>query len=142
VSYTVTPNYAYPNGSAPTLTGYTVTNVVEVTLTDLGSVGKVIDTAIGAGANNVQRLTFGLKDDSSVRQQALRLATQQATSDANAIASGLNVHTGGVLSAAEETTSTPTPVYAVLSAAAPSTPVQPSNLVIEATVTIEVQISQ
>lgn len=141
LGYSVNPNYSSGVGGPPTLTGYTVTNSLEATLTDLSAVGKVIDTAVGAGANNVQRLDFSLKDDSSVRQQALRTASQQALSHANAIASGLNVHTGSVLSASEGTSSTPLPVYA-LAAGVSSTPIQPGNLVIQATVTLEVQISQ
>lgn len=142
LNYSISPNYAPSNGGPPTLTGYTVTNSVEVTLSDVTSVGKVIDTAVGAGANSVQQLNFTLKDDSSVRQQALRLASQQAMSDANAIASGLNVRLGAVLSAVEGTTSTPVPLYAAVSAVAPTTPIQPGSLTIQATVTLDVQISQ
>jgi len=142
ISYSVNPNYTYPTGSPPNLVSYTVTNVLEVTIGDLTMVGKVVDTAVTAGANSVQRLTFTLKDDSSVRQQALRLAAQQAMSDANAIASGLSVHTGAVLSAIEGSTATPIPVMGALAAAPSSTPIQPSNLVIQATVTLDLQIAQ
>jgi uncharacterized protein YggE len=82
-----------------------------------------------------------LKHDSAARQQALRLAAQKAMSDANAIASGLNVHTGAVLSATEGTNVTPVARFAV-SAAITQTPIQPNDVSIQATVTVDVQIAQ
>ena len=61
-SYSVRPNFQYPKpGASPTITGYTATNVVEVTLDDLVQVSKVIDTATQSGANVVQKLQYRLK---------------------------------------------------------------------------------
>ncbi|MEO7142431.1 MAG: SIMPL domain-containing protein [Bryobacteraceae bacterium] len=142
ISYSVNPNYNYPPNGPQTLLGYTVTNVVEVTVSDLTSVGKVVDTAVQAGANNVQRLQFTLKDDTSARQQALRLASMQAQANAGVIANGLGVHTGAVLAAIEGAAYTPMPVVGVLASGATATPVQPGNLTIQATVTLDLQVTQ
>src|SRR6266851_7838752 len=44
--YSLSPNYNYPGGGGtPVLTGYTASNTVEVTATDLTIAGKIIDTA-------------------------------------------------------------------------------------------------
>lgn len=143
ISYSLTPNYNSPrDGSPPMLIGYTATNIVEVTTGDLSAVGKIIDTAIQAGANRVQGLQFGLKDDQPVRGQALRLATIQAKAHADAMASGLGVRTGAVLSVEEGIPFRVQPVdirtAAVVSA---STPVEAGLLDIRATVTLEVEIA-
>src|SRR5689334_10681330 len=95
INYSLTPNYVYPrDGGIPTLTGYTASNTVVVTTGDLGNVGRVIDTGIQAGANQVSGLQFGLKDDQPARTQALKLATAQAKVRADAMAAGAGMHTG------------------------------------------------
>jgi uncharacterized protein YggE len=101
-SYSVRPNYQSPKpGVAPTIAAYTATSIVEVTLNDLALVGKVIDAALQAGANNVQKVEFGLKNPQEVRSQALRQAAAQAKASVEAIAAGLGVHVIRVLSAEE-----------------------------------------
>src|SRR5271165_2258690 len=83
ISYSVGPNYQYPrDGGKPTITGYTATNTVEVTTDDLGEVGKLIDAATASGANQIQRLQFGLQDEKPARAQALRAAAREARANA------------------------------------------------------------
>jgi uncharacterized protein len=74
---------------------------VAVTFNDLAQVGKVVDTVLQSGANNIQRLEFGLKNPQSARSQALREAAAQAKASVEAIAAGLGVHVLRVLSAEE-----------------------------------------
>jgi uncharacterized protein len=101
----------------------------------------VIDTATQAGANSIQSLQFGLKDDQPARKQALQAASQQAKAHADAIAAGVGAHTGAVLAVEEGGSSNITPV---LGAATPSatTPVQPGAVVVTATVTLDVELIQ
>jgi uncharacterized protein YggE len=103
-TYSVRPNYQYPKpGAQPTITGYTATNLVEVTLDDLAQVSNVIDTATQSGANVIQKLQYQLKNAGAVRAQALRQAAEQAKISAEAIASGLGLKVVRVLSAEEAT---------------------------------------
>jgi uncharacterized protein YggE len=144
LAYSLSPNYRYPQGGGePTLTGYTASNIVEVTTNRLTLVGRIIDTAVQAGATNVQSLRFGLKDDQSVRAEALKLASQQARRQADAIASGLGVRITGVLSAEEGSTVRPF-VTEMRAAAAPAaaTPIEQGNVQVVATVTLQVEIGQ
>lgn len=142
VSYSLTPNYNYPpGGGSPTLLGYTATNIVEVTSTDLANIGKVIDAGTQAGASTVQSLQFTLKDDQPARAQALKLATQQAKVHADAIAAGVGGRTGAVLAAQEGGSVNITPV-GTAATAAPTTPVLPGPVSVRANVTLEVELIQ
>ena len=142
VSYYLSSVYNNPPpGQSATIIGYMVTNTVEVTLTDLSQVGKVIDAAIQSGANRVQGISFDLQDRNPVIAQALKSAAGRARAQADAIASGLNVHTGAVLRANEGVnTATPMPLGAA-AAAAPTTPIETGLVVVQASVTLEVAIT-
>jgi len=142
VSYYLSPVYNNPPpGQSATIIGYMVTNTVEVTLTDLSQVGKLIDTAIQSGATRVQGISFDLQDRNQVIAQALKSAASRARAQADAIASGLNVHTGAVLHASEGVnTATPMPLGAA-AAAAPMTPIETGLVVVQASVTLEVTIT-
>lgn len=142
ISYSLTPNYITPPGGGPaTLQGYTVTNIVEVSTDNLASsmIGAIIDAAIAAGANRVQSVQFLLKNDQPVRAEALRMAAAQARSQVEAIASGLGVKPGAVLSAEEGSNYNIQPLNA--SAAGTATPIQPGLIEVRATVTLELEIS-
>lgn len=92
INYSVRPNYQAPKpGSVSAISGFVATNVVEVTLNDLAELGKVIDAVLQSGANNIQRLEFGLKNPQAVRSQALHDAAAHAKANAQAIAAGSGV---------------------------------------------------
>jgi len=141
LNYSLSPNYTYPPNGQPVLTGFTANNTVEVTVSDLTLPGKVIDTAVQAGANRVQGLSFSIKDDQPLRSQALRAAALQARAHADSIALGLGVHVGAVISAAEGV-GIRVLTGSLGAAAAPQapTPVQPGTVDITATVTLEVEL--
>jgi uncharacterized protein len=140
VSYSMSPNYNYPaGGGTPTLVGYTVSNTVRVTTSDLSITGKIIDTGVQAGANQVSGLQFGLKDDQPVRAQALRLATAQAKAHADAMAAGAGLHSGGFRSI-EEGIAVQSGTFPTAGATATTTPIVTGLVDIEATVTIEVDL--
>jgi uncharacterized protein YggE len=142
ISYSVSPVYNNPPpGQSPTIIGYMVTNIVEATLTDLTQVGKVIDTAIQSGANRVQGISFGLQDRTAPVAQALKLAASRARSQADAIASGLNLHTGSVLRASEGVNLTSNPTMLAPTAGVATTPIETGMVVVQASVTIEVAIT-
>jgi uncharacterized protein YggE len=145
ISYSLTPNYRYPQGGGePTITGYTATNVVRVTLDDLTKVGSVIDTATQAGANRIQSLQFTVKDEQAVQTQALREAARKARQKADAMASALGVRVVRILNVSESGQ----PVFPYRDVAyakaetASVTPIEPGTIEVRATVTITVEIAQ
>ena len=145
VSFNVSPLQRYPqNGGVPEIIGYTATNQFRVVIADTSAAGRVIDTATAAGANLVGGISFGVNDPTPLRQQALRLATQQARANAEAIATGMSARLGSVISAAES--SVVTPLGGDLRAGAPAasvtTPIEAGTLEIRANVTLEMELLQ
>ncbi|HWP24338.1 MAG TPA: SIMPL domain-containing protein, partial [Candidatus Binatia bacterium] len=99
--YSLTPNYRYPReGGKPEITGYTATNVVRVRTANLDHVGKLIDAAMQAGANRVNRLVFTVQDEQGAQLQALRIASTKARAKAEAIAGALGLQIARVISVA------------------------------------------
>jgi uncharacterized protein len=147
VSYTLNPDYQYhPNGEPPTLTGYSASNIIEVTLDDLNRIGAVLDAATRAGANQVQGIRFTLRDEDAARAQALREAAVRARAEAEVLAQALNLRIERVLHV-EENSQGFSPIYrpmakaAALSAAAAATPVEAGTLDVSANITLTVEVS-
>ena len=145
VSYTLNPNYRYPKGGGePTLEGYSASNMVQVTLDDLGKIGPVIDAASAAGANQVHSIQFTLHDQDAVRAQALREAALRARADADVLASALGLKVVRVLTVEENSPRVmPIPMYrreVAMSAGAAATPVEAGTLDLSADVTLSVEV--
>ena len=143
ISYTVTPQYKYPKeGGERSITGYTATNIVRVTIDDLTQAGKAIDAATQAGANRIQSLRFTLKDERTVQGQALREAALDARKKADALAAALDLRITRVLSV-NESSPVVRPVRSVAFARedAASTPIEPGTIEIRATVDLTVEVT-
>lgn len=83
--------------------GYILTHTLKVTTDDIEKVGKLVDTAVSAGANQVQRISFGLskKKEKEVRDEALKRAGEVAKDKAESVASSLNIRLGKIKSVQE-----------------------------------------
>jgi uncharacterized protein YggE len=143
-SYSLTPMYHYPKeGGAPTITGFSATNVIQVKTNELTQVGKIIDTAAQSSANRIQGLQFTLKDEQAAYTQALREAVARAKAKAEAIASALGLKIVRVLRA-EEGGPAARPVYAegmrARAATQVQTPVEPGTIDVRAMVTLTVEV--
>ena len=143
VNYSLNPNYTYPrDGGTPTLAGFTATNSIEATVTDLTMIGRVIDTAIAAGATRIDGIRLMLKDEEPSRNQALRQAGLKAKARAEAIAAGLGAKLGALLSAQESASVVPVPIIAGGAAQTVTTPIQPGTLEIRGDVTVQYELLQ
>jgi uncharacterized protein YggE len=142
VSYALYPDYQYPpQGGAPKLVGYTATNLVRVTEDDLTNIGTVLDTATRAGANRIESIRFALKDESTIKSQALRNATLDARQKANTVANTLGLQIARVYSV-EEVSRARRPFFelALAKEAAPTTPILPGMVETSATVALTVEV--
>jgi uncharacterized protein YggE len=130
---------------APRIVAYNATNSVSVRLEDLSLVGAVIDAGLKAGANQLDGVQFGLKNDLPSREQALKEAVQEARSKAQVMAEALRVNLAEVLEATEGGVSifpqSEQGGFAARLAAAPETPVAPGQIQVQANVTIRYRIS-
>ena len=141
-NYSLAPQYDYTNGHAARLTGYDANNTVLVTVDDLPLLGKIIDSATTSGANSITGISFTLKDDTGVREQALRQAAIKARSNAETIARALNVQVVGILQA-EPNDATVGPIMRPMMMAmrkAEPTPIETGNLEVHATVTVTLEV--
>jgi uncharacterized protein YggE len=119
VQYSVSPNY---NWETRTVTGYRVTNMIQIEVDDIDDidlVGSVIDAAAEAGANSIQGISFGLSDEvaDSLAEEAYVQALQNAQGKANLIAETLELEITGVLSVSESVYYPYTPYRSVAEAA-------------------------
>lgn len=64
--------------------GFRGSQLIEVTISDLGDLAEILDAALAAGASSVQRVTFAIKDEAAVRKQAIDRAIKDARARAEA----------------------------------------------------------
>ncbi|MGE5219732.1 MAG: SIMPL domain-containing protein [Chloroflexota bacterium] len=144
--YSLTPNYRYPQGGKPEIVGYTASNTVRIKTTTLDLVGRLIDNAMQAGANNVNRLVFTLKDEQAAQLQALRAASTKAKTKADAIATALGLKIIRIVTVNEGERMVQ-PIYrqalAARAEAAPApTPVEPGTVEVRSTVSMTVEVGE
>jgi uncharacterized protein YggE len=146
--YTLAPQFRYPQGGKPEIVGYLVQNSIRVKTKKLDAVGKLIDAAMRAGANNVNRMLFTLQDEESVRLEALRKAARQAKAKAEGIAAALGLKVVRIAAVAEGDRSAqplyrPVPLAraGAMAASAP-TPVEPGTVEVRASVTLTAEVAE
>jgi uncharacterized protein YggE len=145
--YNLFPEYVPPpsgNGE-PVLRGYRAVNVVTVRTDRTREVGTLIDAALAAGANRANGVRFGMKNADVVHTQALQDAIRRARAEAETIAAGLGVRLGPVLDASTSVESPRTYEVAQQRMATmdkASTPVEPGEQTVTATVSLVYQIAR
>jgi uncharacterized protein len=144
--YSLQPQYANrrPGSDAPPeIAGYVAFNQVRVESRDLTKVGDLIDAAIAAGANRTDALSFNLENRAPHLREALKKAGAEARAQAESIAEALGVKLGEVLNASTAGVSMPVPMYKermMAMAADVSTPVEPGEVEVNATLTVTYRI--
>jgi uncharacterized protein YggE len=129
----LTPIYATPSGWQPHINGYQGSYTATLTLDDFSLVGRVIDASVEAGANNLWGISFGLRDPSKVRKDALTLAVRDAREKAEVIAQAAGLHLRGIDRIVEGGVTVPT-IRGGMNAAPTQTPIEPGTLTIVAQV--------
>jgi uncharacterized protein YggE len=133
---------------APRITGYQANNTVTVRVNDLTKVGPAIDAGLGAGANTLDGVEFGLRNDEAARAQALADAARAARAKAETLAKALGLRLGEILEVAEGGVSISPPPYprlarmAMAESSMDSTPVSAGQVGVTASVTIRYRIAQ
>jgi hypothetical protein len=118
---------------------YSVDNTVYVTLRDLSKLGAILNTAVGAGANNINGITFDVADKTAAQAQARQKAMATASSLANELAQTAGLKLGEIQTITYSDYS-PSPYYGMGGggATAPnaSVPIQPGQTQISVSVTV------
>ncbi|MBN9554673.1 MAG: SIMPL domain-containing protein [Alphaproteobacteria bacterium] len=112
-NFSISPQYANGNGEAPRITGYQANNQVEVRLEDVKKVGTVLDALVSAGANQMNGLSFSIRDDAALLAKARSAAVEEARLKAETFAKAAGVSLGAILSISESGGGMPPrPMYA------------------------------
>ncbi|CAD5909491.1 hypothetical protein NO108_00030 [Planktothrix rubescens] len=136
------PTYSYANDQQR-LTGYSATNTVSFRL-NTEKVGSLLDDAVKAGATRIDGISFVASDPeiNAAQQQALKLATKEAESQANAVLSALNLTSREIIGIQVNNASAPVPMPVMYRtntvAAAPATPVVGGEQEVRASVTLQI----
>jgi uncharacterized protein YggE len=116
-----------------TIVGYAASNSVTVR-TALASAGKIVDAAVGAGANGVSGPSLDVSDQTALYRDALHKAVDNAKLKAQALADATGLSLGAVQSVTEGGSATPFPTADKMSAV--GAPIEAGTQQIQATVTI------
>lgn len=89
-SYSISPKRTWDELRRESIiTGYTVSNVVSVTVNDISGIGEIIDGVVAVGGNQINGINFGIEDESTYYNQALELAVKDAKEKAVAMGKGV-----------------------------------------------------
>lgn len=130
------PVYDYQS-SIQRITGYQVSNIINVHVRDLAKLADVIDESVAAGATTVNGVTFDVSDRANAERQAREAAVRDARAHADTLAAAAGVTIIGVFSISESGMVTPWPYPMGREFAADmSTPVLPGTSDITLSVSI------
>lgn len=157
-SLSLQPQYYYPQRErvpsattrpaepqAPRIIGYEARNSVQVRVRKLGEMGKVIDTLVAAGANQVDGPNFMLENQDAALDEARAEAVKKARARAELYARAAGLRVGRILSISEGGAYYPQPVMmreaiAVTASNAPPpppSPVAPGELQLGVTLSVQ-----
>lgn len=102
-NFSVFPQQVYEQGQPPRITGYQASNSVTVTKrgSEVADAGRLLQAAIGAGANQSSGLNFEVSDLSRGRDLGLRAAFDDARAKASLLAQAAGRTLGRALSISE-----------------------------------------
>jgi uncharacterized protein YggE len=126
-------------GGEAQVSGYRASHTITVTINDLTKVGPAIDAGVEAGANVVHGISFGLRDTSGPRREALAIAVKEAREKADAIAQAAGLRIRGIEQIVESgvgVTRFEAPPPAIVPGPRTATPIEPGVVTVTGTVTV------
>ena len=135
-SFRIDPRYTRAKEGQPSvISGYRVTNQVEIVVCDLDRLGEVLDQLVTLGANQTAGLTFEVSEEESLRDAARKEALANALRRAKLYAAAAGAEIGEVLRISETAVGGgPRPVAMTMRAEA--VPIERGTEMLQANVTI------
>lgn len=144
--FSVNPEYRQPNPrnqdeqySPPKISGYRVSNTVNIRVRNLKNLGTVLDQVVTAGANQINGISFGVAEPEPLLDEARKNATQDAKRKAQIYANAAGIKLGRVLFISESSSHFPGPVpMATMSRgfAGATVPISPGEQELSTTVSV------
>lgn len=141
-NYSINPNYDYSRGGQ-NITGYTVTQSLDINITPIDVANKAIDVATADGANLVGGINFTFNDktkkdlEDRARTEAVKMAKEKAQSLANAT----GIKLGKIVDIQESSDFNPRPIMMAQSFGAGKTAADTSLQPGENSITINITLS-
>lgn len=142
------PAYDYNasySGSTPPLVGFVATQMLDVRVRDLASLGTLLDAVVTDGANRLNGVSFDVDDPEAALDEARRAAVADAADRAALYAEATGLGLGPIVSISEGGgVVQPFPLFAARDAAegAMAVPVAPGEVNLSAFVTITYAIQE
>ena len=145
-SLNLNPQYTYGNNVPPTLNGYQASDQITVRVDDLSRTGPVIDQVVKAGINQIDSVTFGLKDNNAALDQARQSAVATLAQRAGLYAAATGLRVSRLVSIEEgqhENVVPPRPMFAMAKVAADrATPISEGELHLSVTVSATYELAK
>ena len=113
-NFSLSPQYQEykPGTTGPQrIVGYEVSNTVNVTVEDFSKTGAVLDALVSSGSNQIDNISFSIRDTSALLKQARAAAVKDAIDRAQTYAKAAGVTLGRILSIQESSNYQPRPMY-------------------------------
>lgn len=131
-NYNIRANYDYINGRQ-IFRGYEVTNNLEILISNINTVGEIIDTAVKNGANSLGGIIFIISDQTKYYYEALKSAVEDAQNKARIIANELNVNLNIIpIQISEQSEANNAPLVMTFKSTSNNTPIEAGENTIDA----------
>ncbi len=142
-NFSVQPQYATnTNGNLEKITGYQVSNQVDVRLDDTKKLGPALDALVASGANQINSVSFAIRDSEALMTTAREAAVADALKRAKTYAKAAGTGVGSVLSIQENGNEGPRPMFAMrgMDSIAAPTPTAAGEMNVTASVTVTFEL--
>lgn len=140
---TLNPNWVgYESGSTPKIAGYVASNMLNVRVRALNSLGTVLDASIADGANTLNGITFDLSAPRPAQDEARKAAVEDAKARATLLVEAAGASLGKIVSITENAGyGSGMPMFRAEASAAP-VPVASGQIGLTSSVTISFEIAE
>ncbi len=146
-NFNVSPQYTPYNSNStepPKIVGYQVSNTVTVKVDDLKKLGPDLDALVSSGANQVNGVSFSIRDTKPLAEEARADAVKDAMAHAQTYAKAAGVELGRVMAISEGGGRSPQPVMLAMRAAPMAAPPPPmaegeQSVFVNVTMTFEIR---
>ena len=134
------PNYKHAENQPPTIVGYQASNTVNVKVRDLSKLGKVLDTFVAQGANQVNGPNFEVDKPDEAYDEARIAALKKAQARAQTYADALGLKVRRIVSISEGGARFPQPIMMVREMAADAMQKQTAVAPGESTLSVNIDV--
>jgi hypothetical protein len=138
------PQYRYENNAPPVLTGYQATNTVALRIRKIDQTGKLLDTLVEVGANQISGPNFVVENNAAALDEARVAAVKAGRARAELYAGAAGLKVRRIISITEGGSFDPGPrpmmMKASMDAAPAAPPVAPGEVSLNVNVTMTFEL--